>query len=85
MTNEKRIEYIEGVYECYLGWRLPEDLNITMDDVSHVWIKYGNCEIHLKNGDIIKPDACGDMNDFKWPEKIKIMNDDYDQLNEEEE
>lgn len=84
MTDDKRIDYIEGVYECFLGWRLPEDLNITMKDVDHVWIKYGNCEIHLKNGDIIKPEPMGEMNDFKWPVKTKIMNAEYDELEEEE-
>ena len=91
MSEEKKdkkkdkVTHIEAWYASPVRWSLDdyedelEDAGIsglTTDDIKDVDIKYGECTITLKNGEVIDLGQ-GDFGetDYKWPEEFKLFSE----------
>lgn len=100
MSEEKEerknneLAYIEATFVSPMQWHLDdyEDelaeagfSGITLDDIKDVFIKYGECVIHLKVGKtIILGQGRFGETDYKWPESFGLYNEGWDELHEVE-
>lgn len=100
MSKEKKegkkneLAFIEATFVSPMQWHLEdyEDelaeagvSGITMADIKDVFIKYGECTIHLNNGESISlgQGRFGET-DYKWPEEFSLWNEEWYQLHEVE-
>lgn len=91
--EENEVAYIEATFVSPMQWHLDdyeEELaeagvsGITTADIKDVFIKYGECTIHLNNGETIHlgQGRFGET-DYKWPDRFGLYNDRWIKLKEE--
>lgn len=70
-------------YTAYLEFDV-EEYDINWDEVEGVYCKYTTLEIHMKDGTIITQNNYNDCEiDYKWPNQLQLVDEDYNQLWEE--
>ena len=93
MSEEEKkneVAFIEATFESPMQWHLEdykEELKelgitcLTYDDIADVFIKYGECTIHLKNGERISlgQGSFGEP-DYKWPTNFELYNEEWYEL-----
>ncbi len=81
--TDGKISMVEATYETWLNFDLSE-VDINWDKVEMMWCKYGTLRIKMEDETIIElePTTEGES-DYKWPVQLKLLDDDYNVLWEE--
>jgi len=81
--TDGKISMVEATYETWLHFNISE-LDIDWDKVETIWCKYGTLKIKMEDATIIElePSSEGES-DYKWPVQLKLIDDDYNVLWEE--
>ena len=83
VIDEGKPIMIAATYETELGFDVSE-LNIDWAKVESIWCKYTTLYIEMGDGTIHELDSYGDgETDYKWPVQLKLLDDDYKVLWEE--
>lgn len=81
--TDGKISMVEATYETWLTFNISE-LDLDWDKVEMMWCKYGTLRIKMEDETIIElePSSEGES-DYKWPIQLKLLDDDYNVLWEE--
>ena len=83
-TNGK-IATVEATYETWLNFDLSE-LDIDWDKVEDIWCKYATLHIKMDDGTLITEQHTSEgESDYKWPVQLKLLDDDWNVLWEDNE
>ena len=81
-TQGKPTKFV-ATYSGYIEFNI-EELDINWDEVEKVYCKYTTLELIMKDGSTITIWDYGECEiDYKWPNQLQLVDEDYNQLWEE--